>query len=481
MIRNPYLLQEYSLQEPPDDGIQTEMVPSHTPPLLRCPTDVLALILQWLSSHDLHALCLVCRDLHHIAEPVLYSNIHLTWVNGHDPRITSLLGAILTRPDLAACVRRILLDGDTFYNPPRSEEHTFPISEADLIQPMEFVKRYRVPSPDIWVEQLRAGDMGAFLAILLSQLHNIEYLDIRPNFARNTHFLGIVLRAALCEASDHGFSTFLRLREVRFDLKCATAIPGRQARNTQDLLPFFYLPSVERISVAIENPERGKKKALVWPGRHEPVVANLTHLDVTIMKEGHLGRLLSATPALKTLRWVWVYHLRDSVHRAFAWSTTLNLDQVAKDLSLVRDTLTDLTIRAEAADGRRLRVAGSLRAMVGVGALRRFEVPWAFLCSYGDPVDFLPGVLPSNIESLTINDDLYNIPDLYWGDDVIFKSLRFWLQDWISSTPHIKLFHLLLRETSADWQQPLRDKLAALGVSAGLKLEITKIKSDVLL
>ena len=173
------------------------MAPAH-PPLLGCPADILLPILEDLTAKDLHAVCLVCRDLHALAQLVLYSSIHWTWTGDGYPPVHLLLRTILLRPDLANHTRSLVLAGA---RSDRKGSRLLPmkmsVPKASLAGPIEFGKGINVPHGDDWIRALQNGELGAFVAVLLAQLPNLESLEMVPDFSGDALFLGLVFRSAL--------------------------------------------------------------------------------------------------------------------------------------------------------------------------------------------------------------------------------------------------------------------------------------------
>jgi hypothetical protein len=151
----------------------------------------------------------------------------------------------------------------------------------------------------------------------------------------------MLFSSALCEKSDHRLSTLQHIREVAYELKtdCPLAMSGR---NTVDILPFFYFPEVRLLSLALDNPV-----TFSWPA-HTPDPSTITSLNLTFIRETHLGRLLSVTRGLKTLRWAWYYC---DVFKYSSHKPLVDLDEVATALIHVRNTLKDLTISARCGTG----------------------------------------------------------------------------------------------------------------------------------
>lgn len=416
------------------------------------------------------------------AESLLYSRIHWTWLDSQIPPITLLLRSILPKPELASHIHNVMLDGDSFwYGRSRVQAPKIPVSEAELKEPIAFVEALKLPDSGLWIRELRNGTMDAFVAVFLSQLTNLKYLRLGPNFAKESLLVGMVFWSALCEPADRGLPTFQYLQDVSFQLRHLSG-RGTRSRNTEDVLPLFYLPAVKRISVSIESPASIKNPAmLVWPTEQPPMASRIRSLDLTCVRECHLEQLLSVTTGLENLTWSWYYDsdLEDQLIKPI-----IDLDQIARALSPVRDTLAHLKISAATGLGNSeiefpsVTTRGSLHAIINFNALKKFEVPVPFLAGSFSPATASPlaHAIPRNIEVLTITDDLYLQDDYEWTDIALLDAIRCWLKDWKASTPHLRGFHLLLKVIDFDdWGPDMRNELRKLGAEAGILVEITKL------
>ncbi|KAL3470728.1 hypothetical protein BJX99DRAFT_263916 [Aspergillus californicus] len=238
------------------------------------------------------------------------------------------------------------------------------------------------------------------------------------------------------------------------------------------------------MSASIQNPNEW-----AWPVAQLPVPLKLTSLDLAIIREGCLGKVLAVTPNLDTLRWDWYFDW--GVHDRFI-TQTIDLDKIAIELSHVRGTLTDLTINATmgiAGDPVRpaLKTEGSLHALVNFHLIKRLQVPWAFLVGFAqDRSKRLRDVIPENIEYLTITDDLAwqnddrmeeDWPEWEWEDYVILDLLEAWLEGWKTYTPHLCGITVSLSWIDTDieqWSSRIRDRLT--GARAGVSLELIALE-----
>lgn len=171
---------------------------------------------QFLSSAELHALCLVNKICRTLAEKFLYSEIQMTWLKaGSPPPITQLLRTLLSRPQLAAYITTVHLDSNLYDHWEfQCKIPKLPVSGAELDQPITFIRGTGAPYSDLWVQELRQGSIDAFIALLLAQLSNVRCLYLANDFTRQTALVGMVLRSASCEPVNYGLPDFRHLRDV---------------------------------------------------------------------------------------------------------------------------------------------------------------------------------------------------------------------------------------------------------------------------
>ncbi|KAM0104531.1 hypothetical protein ACP6JE_000812 [Aspergillus fumigatus] len=405
----------------------------------------------------------------------------MTWLKAdRPPPIIQLLRTLLSRPQLAAYITTVHLDSNFYdYWNFQFKIPNLPVSGAELDQPIAFIRGTGAPYSNLWIQELRQGSLDAFVALLLAQLSNVRYLYLANDFTRQSALV------AICEPVHYGLPDFRHLRDVSF-LKSDGEDYSRdmKVKTTQDVLPFFYLPSVQRMSASIENPDE-----FTWPAAHLPVPSKLTSLELTIVREAYLSELLALTQNLKTLRWHWYFDY--GVIDKFT-TPIVNLDWIVAVISRVRGTLTDLTLSAKCGLGGGdqflpgIKTLGSLQGMVGFDKLKRLQVPWPFLVGFAqDMTKRLQDVIPRNIEFLTITDDLRPqnedgvvkaLPRWEWTDDAMLGLLQSWLKDWKACTPHLRDITLLLSwNDDNEWSPRMRDQLRELGAHAGVPLELIEL------
>jgi hypothetical protein len=356
-----------------------------------------------------------------------------------------------------------------------------PVTEVVLDELVKCIERIQIPYAEQWIQELRAGTMDAFVTLLLSQLPSLRRLYLDKNFARESRLMGMMLRSALCEESQNSHLTsFTHLQDV------SVVYPGlglhirrfTDVRSTADVLPLFYLPSIEQIRTLVDNPA-----TFMWPGEYPPIPSKLTSLDLRMLREGPLGQVLSVTRGLRKLKWDWYY--REDIKDHFV-TDIINLDQIAADLSHIQETLTDLTITAatdlaeSAPEHPEVIFHGSFKTFSGLRMLKNLEVPVAFLLGFSPSTPNVVGLeeaLPKNIEWLTINDDLCLQREWEWEfeTEYLLRAVRSWLQDWKRFTPCLQGFRLLSRIFKLqDWDPELIEGLRDIGAQAGIQVQIVK-------
>ncbi|KNG85197.1 hypothetical protein ANOM_008094 [Aspergillus nomiae NRRL 13137] len=437
-----------------------------------------------LSPSDLSAVCLMRRSWRFVAEPLLYAHIEWTWTESQNPPIAQFLRSIVHRPELASLVHAVILNGDCFERSRlayKQKSPKLPVTEDVLDELVRCIEKIDIPYGEQWIQELRAGTMDAFSALLLSRLPNLRSLYLGKNFARESRFMGLMLRSALCDKSqDNDLHSFASLRDV----SAMYPYPGlfirgyTDARNTADALTLFYLPSVERIRVLVDNPA-----TFMWPRKYPPNPLRLASLDLTMLRERHLGQVLSVTRGLRKLRWDWYF--RPDLEDHFV-TDIIDLDQIAAGLSHVQDTLTDLTItaRSDGVDGDiefpDITVSWSFKAFSGLHMLEKLEVPIPFLLGFSPLLPNVVGLeesLPKSIQWLTLTDDLCLQCDSGWQfeTEYLLGAFRSWLQDWKKFTPRLQGLRLSTKMfKERERYPPFIRGLIAMGRQVEIQVEISE-------
>lgn len=173
------------------------------------------------------------------------------------------------------------------------------VSGAELEEPLAFVAKTTVPCRDDWEKELRNGAIDAFVAVLLSQPMRLKCLRIEQAFFFHSRLIGMVFKSLLCEPQYYGLQLdFSNLEKVYL----GRAFYYIDESNTAGVLPMFYLPSVKKLLIAVENPT-----TFSWPTIHPPSNPSISMLTLLYIRESFPENLLMATPGLDRLEWEWMY------------------------------------------------------------------------------------------------------------------------------------------------------------------------------
>ncbi|KAK1994044.1 hypothetical protein LX36DRAFT_660930 [Colletotrichum falcatum] len=423
------------------------------------PAEILGQIFRGLPQTDLASLCKANSTLRQAAVPLLYESIRFVWTEKNVPPIIRFLRTILTYPDLALHVRHLELLGSTFHqkHEPRISTPKIPV-DSDSIGPLiGAIESLRLPYESSWVDELRAGTMDAFTALLVARVPKLRRLRVEGNFSQDARFSGNLLRSALCDHDGTGLPGFKHLhtvvskgslsRERTFDFP-----------NTENVLPLFYLAGLRHLEVVIDTPRSGGP--IQWPAG-PPILSNLTSLELWMLRETSLEQVLRATPCLKSLTWHWLY---SAVHWERPWAQTINLEMVASALGCVRDTLETLKIFGKLYMGYNsieydpMEMRGNLLSL-STFQLKTLQMPWPFFVGFS--IDYglqFRHVVPTSVEHLILSESFEEIDESEWEEEEMHDRLLEYLGDLQPSEAHLRSLHILTGSypLSYDWTAGIR-------------------------
>ncbi len=121
---------------------------------------------------DLTAFMRICKSINTLSEPLLYTEILITWDDCLKPKpsIELLLRTLLERPNLASLIKRIRFRNGL---DPAARPANHQLSQDVLDLARNSIRLDRFPSSDTWIQGMQEGSVPIIVAFLLSRLHKI--------------------------------------------------------------------------------------------------------------------------------------------------------------------------------------------------------------------------------------------------------------------------------------------------------------------
>ncbi|KAI9812554.1 MAG: hypothetical protein M1826_002804 [Phylliscum demangeonii] len=389
----------------------------------RLPAEVILLIMGYLRSGDICALCRVTRRLRALGERMLYEELTLRWLPGApsvapamkletsvaSTDMLQLLHTLLHRPDLCAGVRRVRFLG---YVPERMRRLRDRARAAHLLEAARsLIARLWPPSnpsdpSDAPTEEFRLAmrgledcDTNLLQALILSRLANVESVETGLGPGSHAPFLGdVLLRAGAPEGSSAVPSglprAFHRLRRVSLVADRLYLVSRLPFRPVDQALPLFYLPAIADIDMVVRDDV--EDDPFRWrPDRPPPLAATLTTLVLrrSLVAEDTLAHWLRATPNLHTFEYGY-----EGFNISFPHTGTyLDAPRLRAALEAVRHSLRRLVVSARwsvthpssnrlvAWTEDEMGIKGRLGSLADFGQLEHVETPFTLLVGCTPP------------------------------------------------------------------------------------------------
>ena len=393
------------------------------------PTDILLVVLSYLSPADKATLSRVCKWLQRFTEPVLYADVRLkSSYSSTDacclhPHL--LLRKFLATPDLASQVKRCHASTWRESGSLCGLRHEWFCGSqfeivSDLARNAAFPRDKRE-----WA--IKAGDAihGIYQSLIISQLPNLTELTVGYDLSSNFKSVGKMLLRVLCfEGAVDGLSKFQHLKRVDLcvDMShrdCYLPVLSEQLRSSH-LLSFFYLPSIEYLRMVMPHIPGNFQ----WPVT-SPCTKSLTSLSLkrSSASEALLARILAVTPNLKCLEYSFLCEESPEQGR-----TSLCAEGLEKALAHVKATLEQLSISVHCmwwSDDRRQDILprsgikGCL-SLHDLESLVMLEVPIALLLDHKPtPQTRHPGRLPPRLRQLWLEGGMMQDANEWKGEAIL--------------------------------------------------------------
>jgi hypothetical protein len=407
--------------------------------LVTLPNEIGDLVFERLTTPDFIHLSETCKQLHMRTLPLAYKHLTLTWYNESEqtrksPNIIELSSKFRSNPELQSSVRRLTLEtsncltrtqeGELLVDIGGSERANFYGAVGDVIRECS---------------QLERLDLSIVLMVEDSRWFENLMHGIRESWTKNLKHVHLT-----------------RDNTTREDW-----VPN-QTIVQQEFLKLLALPHAEVIKLDFFDPmdmeeyleDEELARRNFWPWAQMKVSKQLHTLRILCCPTPTVAFELILSEA-SSLR---VFDVESCQHP----SCSIDLKTLKTGLDHVKGTLTHLRIRYGALDEvSSLRLAGSFDSTCGsLGSFRNYniltylEVSLHILFGSRDSSKgiFYPlsAVLPPNLETLVITDDLQesNLYDDYFEhDDAMAIFERFFDGEWREATPQLKEFMHDLRKS----------------------------------
>lgn len=397
--------------------------------ILTAPEELLDSITTHLSQADILSLARTCKALRHSMTPRIFRAISMTWDADQSrpsaPRITSLLRALVNRPDDAAKIEHVELQARN-YEPYEDREHeiegrpancpVYRLLESDKPAFMQDLTRMGLRDVDGWLTAIFVeNDLRALMAVLLLRCTRLKSLNMASElFLTHSEDHGTWLPSML----DHCLSAPAssdRGSLSRFDRLTSVVINGPLEEDVGRKIPedvvkcLFRIPSLVTLDIAC-CPD-------LSTGINEDVKPEVMAGCVALSRLAVL-RLPCADAFPRTLKALLQFapNLRTLVYDLLMDNGAFPNEDLADAFATLPETLEELTVRVH----MYVREAMDLSSLVlplhggGIGSLQRFRnlhsltIPLSILFGH-DPLDDvvpqLADVLPRSLESLNLVGD----------------------------------------------------------------------------
>ena len=231
-------------------------------------------VFDYMKTDEIVTMLSASRDLIASVRLSMYSTISWEWNSVPQARILSLLRAVLQCPELAANIQHVLILSSSQYvftetwkhdprdgqDGPRWDENLESFSDV-VEQSQLIIDKAQFPDALKWKEALQTGNCYAYVAILLSQLHNLESLRLDYSFVWKSGFPGFMIKHALFSTPNTVLSSFSSLTAIDYGSNVPLSeefdpifnnfdkLNGYPPCDPGQFMSYFHLPSIQSISI----------------------------------------------------------------------------------------------------------------------------------------------------------------------------------------------------------------------------------------
>ncbi|PGH14585.1 hypothetical protein AJ79_02920 [Helicocarpus griseus UAMH5409] len=399
------------------------------------PQELLDKIASALPLSSLAALSAACKPLYFRILPLLYESISLQFYTSecgrgrelhllHSP-VHLFFRTVRQRPLLGTYVKSSCFDirQTKFHGSTKIVCNKPSPDLCDIWNGL--VRELALPFSQKLEADIQLGHPSAFIALLLTQLPNLEKLRLGYGFFQESKQIADMLEFIGSEPLSYRGSRFSSLKEIYVQNDIDGAIAYDDDATTKANRSFLDFPSLELLDIIVQEP-RDKRLESVGDKNSKPLLPHLKTLRLTDngVSMNSLAFVLSTVPSLTTFDYFRAQNIEAlKFDRTYRHHHTNHWQLLTSTLSTTHShTLKHLTIAADSGDIDEwpphnmdrnwvstiwLR-QGSLSSLSQFTALQNLEAPIAVLLGwYPDFLNrTLRGILPPSLRHLTLNDDL---------------------------------------------------------------------------
>ena len=459
-----------------------------------------SLLLLYLTKKELSILSRTSTHLRTAIEPILYREIEWKWQKDRpqQPPIHLLVRTVISRPRLAMFIEDLDLGGikprtawkacpyrPRSYLPAGSStsiydaewQSTFSSKEMNAIEESGLLSC--LTSRDMWLQELRRGEVDIFVAVLLSQLPNLKRLTLGSDFQRDTSFIGDIISSNIGSTPKQLFPA---LESVTFsnDIVSDTDVAFHFVHLNQ-VLPLFYMGSLRTLSMSLPP------LAITWPQDKIPksLLTSLV-LSHSQLSEENLGHLLMATPHLRSLEYHSHFDIDSGGRPGRTHLDYYDCSRLDESLAHVKETLDRLvlsvrfsSLQSDVALGGFQGMSHKVQSLPHFKKLKDCVIPFIMLsgCDYDDKIA-IGDLLPSNLEKICFTDDLDILGACEWTDEGFLELIKSYLERRDQCELKLNSVSLELNTSQTSWCERERSRLSDACKAADVDCAIIKRKPD---
>ena len=460
-----------------------------------------SLLLLYLTKKELSILSRTSTHLRTAIEPILYREIRWKWQKDtpQQPPIHLLVRTVMSRPRLAMFIEHLDLGGikprTAWKTCPYRPRSYLPAGPSTSIYDTESLSSFShkemnaieesslwscLTSKDLWLQELRRGEVDIFVAVLLSQLPSLKRLTLGSDFQRDTPFIGEIISSSNSGSTPK--QLFPALESVTYSNDIVQDLDvAYHFVHLNQVLPLFYMGSLRSLSISLPP------LAITWPQDEIPK-SHLTSLVLSHsqLSEENLGHLLMATPRLRSLEYHSHFDIDSGGRPGRTHLDYYDCNRLDESLAHVKESLERLVLSVRFSSLQSDVALGGFQGMNHkVQSLQHFKklqdcvIPFIMLLGWDYDAKIAIGdLLPSNLEKICFTDDLDIFGACEWTDEGFLELIRSYLERRGPCELKLKSVSLELNTSQTSWCEGERSRLSDACNNAEVDCAIIKRKPD---